>query len=297
MCSDKAQSKAIQDSVLSLTASQKAQRFALRVLCTLFPFIGVRVALYHFTKVRKRGAYSLTDLPKSAETKKLPYRKGHLVTHSWGEGDKVVYLVHGWESNAGRMKDFVIPLVENGFRVIAFDMPAHGHSSQQATHLKDFSTALEAVISHYGKPFGILAHSFGGTATVLLLCEKKDLLPEKLCLISPMKSLESHLNVFNTIAGLPDSIMGRLLNKLKKRYALDSDTTDITRLIQRVPKPGLLIHDEHDSLIPIEVGQALANSWDGVRFIQTYELGHRKILRDATVIQEVASYISEGVAP
>jgi pimeloyl-ACP methyl ester carboxylesterase len=170
-------------------------------------------------------------------------------------------------------------------------MPAHGHSSKQATHLRDFSATLEFVISVYGKPFGILAHSFGGTATVLLMRDKLHLLPKKLCLISPMQSLYSHLQVFNTITGLSESMMDRLLMKLKKHYALEAKRTDIAHLIEDLSIPGLLIHDEHDRLIPVEVGDHLANAWRGARYLRTQELGHRKILKDPGVIKHVTDYM------
>ncbi|MEP4890907.1 MAG: alpha/beta hydrolase [Aliiglaciecola sp.] len=279
------------DKTFSLNAFQKMQRLALKFCCTALPPIGLKVALYHFTNTRKRRPYNLIDLPPQLQSRKIAYRNGHIVAHSWGHGDKVVYLVHGWESNSNLMKAFISPLLKQGYKVVAFDMPAHGLSSNQATHLGDFSATLQFVISIYGKPFGIVAHSFGGTASVLLLCKHKHLLPTKLCLISPMKSLDSHLQVFNTITGLPEAIMDKLLKRLKKQYALEAKKTDITRLIQSVPVSGLLIHDEDDRLIPIEVGDQLADAWHGAQYIKTRTLGHRNILKDAFVIQQVTDYM------
>lgn len=280
-----------EDKTFSLNPSQRLQRFALKACCKALPSLGLRIALYHFTKTRKRRPYTLADLPEQCQSMQLTYRKGHIVTHSWGHGDKIIYLVHGWESNASLMKAFILPLVNQGHKVVAFDMPAHGHSSKQATHLKDFSSTLEYVISFYGKPFGILAHSFGGTAAVLLMKEKQHLQPQKLCLISPMQSLDSHLQVFNRITGLSDSMMNRLLATLEKNYALESKQTDITQLIKDILIPGLLIHDQHDQLIPINVGDRLSNAWTSARYIKTRELGHRKILKDPFVIGQVTDYM------
>lgn len=282
-----------EDKAFRLNISQKIQRFALKLCCNALPSIGLKLALYHFTNTRKRRPYALIELPSQVRSKTLPYRNGHIVTHSWGSGDKLIYLVHGWESNSSKMKGFIAPLVNHGYKVIAFDMPAHGRSSTQPTHLRDFSATLEFVISVYGEAFGILAHSFGGTAAVLLMHEKQHLLPKKLCLISPMKSLDSHLQVFNTVAGLSESMMDKLLIRLKQYYALEAIRTDITQLIKDVPIPGLLIHDEHDRLIPIDVGNRIARAWDGSRFIKTQSLGHRKILNDPFVIRQVIHYILE----
>lgn len=48
-----------------------------------------------------------------------------VTTYAWGEGPAVL-LVHGWSSHTGCMAGFVDPLLERGFRVVAFDAPAHG---------------------------------------------------------------------------------------------------------------------------------------------------------------------------
>jgi len=282
---------AAKDKTFALNVTQRIQRFALKICCKALPQLGLQVALYHFTNARKRRPYNLKDLPPQLQSRKIVYRNGHIVIHSWGHGEKIIYLVHGWESNSNLMKAFISPLIQRGYKVVAFDMPAHGLSTKQATHLGDFSATLEFVISAYGKPFGIVAHSFGGTATVLLLRKHKHLLPNKLCLISPMKSLDSHLQVFNTITGLSPSIMDKLLTKLKLHYALEAKRTDITRLIRSVPVSGLLIHDEHDRLIPIEVADQLAKAWDGARYVKTQTLGHRNILSDPFVVQQVTDYM------
>ncbi|WP_371192740.1 alpha/beta hydrolase [Glaciecola sp. SC05] len=281
------------DKTFSLNATQKLQRLALRACCATLPPLGLQIAMYHFTNVRQRRPYSLAEFPEQSQSKSLVYRDGHIVTHSWGKGGKLIFLVHGWESNSSLMKGFITPLVQQGYKVVVFDMPSHGHSSKQATHLSDFSAALEFVISVYGQPFGIIAHSFGGTATVLLLRDKQHLLPKKLCLISPMQSLSSHLRVFNTITGLSEAMMNKLLIKLKTQYALEINSTDISGLMRDLRIPGLFVHDEHDQLIPIELGDYLASIWTGARYLRTRELGHRKILKDPHVIKQVTEYMLE----
>lgn len=283
----------IQDKTHALNVAQKLQRFALKACCSAVPPLGLKVALYHFTNVRPRRPYSLMVFPGPMKSQTLHYRQGHIVTYSWGEGDKVIYFVHGWESNSSCMAGFVTPLIQKGYKVVAFDMPAHGRSSKQATHLRDFADTLALVIAYYGEPFGMLAHSFGATAAVLLLHEKQHLLPKKLCLISPMQSLRSHLQVFNTITGLSEKMMDKLLIKLKKNYALETKYTDISTLMNGLSISGLLIHDEHDQLIPVEVSDNLADVWRNAKYLKTQQLGHRKILKDAHVIRSVTEYLLE----
>ena len=57
---------------------------------------------------------------------------GHRVAgEEWGEGPPV-YLVHGWGGQRAHLAIFVKPLVAQGFRVIAFDLPSHNESDRGA---------------------------------------------------------------------------------------------------------------------------------------------------------------------
>src|SRR5262249_37218235 len=68
---------------------------------------------------------------------------------SWGRGAPVV-LMHGWEGRGTQLGAFVAPLVERGFRVIAFDVRAHGDSPGHQATLVEFRDALVAISSVAG---------------------------------------------------------------------------------------------------------------------------------------------------
>ena len=56
---------------------------------------------------------------------------GHRVAGGVGRGPPV-YLVHGWGGQRAHLAVFVKPLVEAGYRVIAFDLPSHNESDPGA---------------------------------------------------------------------------------------------------------------------------------------------------------------------
>ena len=55
--------------------------------------------------------------------------------------------------------------------------------------------------------------------------------------------------------------------------------------------PALVIHDEDDADIPWRDGQAVAQAWKNAIFIKTSTLGHRRILRDALIIEMAVDFI------
>src|SRR5687768_1818290 len=63
-----------------------------------------------------------------------------IATWRWGQRDApAVLLAHGWGGNAAQLRGFVYPLLCVGYRVIAYDQPAHGVSGGKMTGLPDFA--------------------------------------------------------------------------------------------------------------------------------------------------------------
>ena len=59
----------------------------------------------------------------------------------WGHGPTVA-LVHGWGSRAGRFSVMAAALADAGFRVVAYDGPAHGASTGRSSPRCPSSPAL-----------------------------------------------------------------------------------------------------------------------------------------------------------
>ena len=63
--------------------------------------------------------------------------------------------------------------------------------------------------------------------------------------------------------------------------------------VKQLNIPGLLIHDDHDVDIAWQEGHAVAQAWKNATFIRTSGLGHRRILRDATVVEAAVGFIND----
>jgi len=85
------------------------------------------------------------------------------------------------------MRRFVFHLAAAGYRVIAYDQPAHGLSDGRLTGLPDFADVLAEVARHHGNVRAVIAHSLGGPATAIALA--RGLTAERAVLISPPSDL------------------------------------------------------------------------------------------------------------
>src|SRR5690606_9262984 len=86
-----------------------------------------------------------------------------------GEGPHAgVLIAHGWTSEASFMAVFAEQLRRAGFRVVAFDQPGHGKSTQERASLTDCARALLEVADALGPLHVAVAHSMGGPAARLV---------------------------------------------------------------------------------------------------------------------------------
>ena len=59
----------------------------------------------------------------------------------------------------------------------------------------------------------------------------------------------------------------------------------------RIKLPTLVVHDRHDSINPFVDGVAFSQSIEGAHLLATESLGHRRILKDPAVLQQVAAFL------
>ena len=137
----------------------------------LFPELAGALAERLFlTPPRPRDAAATALDLIDARSGVVEHKGRSIVTWRWGSREApAVLLAHGWGGNAAQMRGFVFPLLSAGYRVIAFDQPAHGVSEGKLTGLPDFADVLAEVAWHHGGVAGVIAHSMGGAATAIAL--------------------------------------------------------------------------------------------------------------------------------
>jgi pimeloyl-ACP methyl ester carboxylesterase len=219
----------------------------------------------------------------------------HVVGQAWGDGP-AVYLVHGWAGDRTHLGAFVAPLVDAGYRVVAFDAPSHGESGPGAygprsSTALEFAAALEAVVARHGLPRAIVAHSLGAVAAAVALCD--GMRATRVAFVSPTAGVPAFERTFAAYLGYGERIRRRLLARVEKRVGVPMRHFDVPELGRAVLMPKtLIVHDRDDRVTPVAEAEAIAAAWSGSRLHLTAGLGHRRILRDPAVVAEVVDFVT-----
>ena len=223
---------------------------------------------------------------------------GHRIAgESWGEGP-TVYLVHGWGGQRTHLGIFIKPLLQAGYRVIAFDLPSHSESARGAlapgrTTLIECAHAVAAVIKEHGPAHAVVAHSLGANATTFAASYGASV--GRVVYLAPMGDFPLYLDLFAARHGFGKRIRAGLQRQLERRIEMTLPETELVRVAAAAGHPPLLlIHDPDDPDTPYASSERLAQSWPGARFMATKGLGrlaHFRILRHRPAINAGLEFI------
>jgi len=213
--------------------------------------------------------------------------------YMWGDGERYVLLVHGWAGRATQFRRFVKPLLAAGYRVVGFDGPAHGRSSGKRTDIREFHEVLIQVYQKFGKPAGIIAHSFGGSA--VLYAATQGLPVDRLINISSPTSGDEIIKTYlRTINGSP--VTGEYFKKyVQQKLGKPFDNFTSLYFIKHLPAPVqlLLVHDADDRDVGINQAEMLRQVFPSAVLFRTEGLGHTRILKDDAVIERCVTFIRQ----
>lgn len=240
-----------------------------------------------FLTPSRRPRPDQTALPPGRRHR-VPYGSGWLSVHEWGEGP-VVLLLHGWSGGAADFAPAIGALSVAGFRVVAYDAPAHGESGGRQTNLVDCMGAVLQVAGRVGPLWAVVGHSFG--AQVGALAANHGLDVRRLGMIAPPADLLALTLARATRLGVPRRIVDRAMERLARRLGVHWPDLLTTRLVAALDLSLLVIHDREDTHVPYAHGVDVAAAGRKARLITTSGLGHHQVLRDAAVHRELLSFL------
>lgn len=216
-----------------------------------------------------------------------------IACYRWNtEASTKVLMIHGFESAAGNFQHFVKPLVAKGYQVIAFDAQAHGKSDGRTITLPEFEANIHAVYHQYGPFQSYIAHSFGGLA-LMHFCEKlAAAFSPNIVLIAPATESVSAINRFFRILQLNNRIRKQFDELVEAKAGVPTENLSIKRAVAHISFPILWFHDREDPITPFcDVQKVQNEGHENIKFVITEGLGHRKIYRDARVVQQIVEFV------
>ncbi|MEO6719648.1 MAG: alpha/beta hydrolase [Ferruginibacter sp.] len=204
-----------------------------------------------------------------------------------------VLILHGFGSAAHKFHQYIAPLLEKDYEVLAFDAPAHGTSEGTRINAVDYSDMIEAVIKLYGPVNSFLAHSFGGIALSLALEKLVHNEDTRIALIAPATETRSAVDGAFSMLRIKDEEVRQEFDKII--FEISGQKTEwfsIKRALQNIKAKILWIHDEDDDITPLKDALKIKEqNLPNVEFVITKGLGHRKIYGDLLIKTKVLEFL------
>lgn len=270
---------------------QGTLRLGLKVVAAIAPAAAEEFgARMFFTPRRARRSTMPATSVLSGNSFRLSLGEDEIACWSWGQGPTVI-LVHGWEGYGAQLIHFVQPLVATGFRVVAFDMPGHGGSTGRRLSAFDMSRAIRAVSQIFAPIQGVIAHSLGGTASIIALSQGLQI--ERAVLFAPAAEPNYFARVIATQLGFSNVRAAGMVKRIEDRLGMSLEEASTLRIVPKMAVPVLVMHDPLDAEVPFEQGRRIAEAWPGARLELLYQMGHRRMLRDPRVIDAATAFMAE----
>jgi pimeloyl-ACP methyl ester carboxylesterase len=208
-----------------------------------------------------------------------------------------VLLVHGWISHAARMADLIRALRQRGFRVVAFDAPAHGRSGGTQADMHGFRAAIQTVIASCGPVHGVLAHSFGALSTASWLAEHRPATVRAAVLVGMMRDLGYIFESFTQALALRPTVSARFRELIRERYGAYPEEVSTGEMVRRLHLPVLLVHGAADDVVPSAHAHVVVKELRDGQLLIAPDLGHGAPLRDPATVRQIVNFLGSQLAP
>jgi pimeloyl-ACP methyl ester carboxylesterase len=262
---------------------------------------------------RYRAHEAEAALAAEARQWNLPFGTSQIRCYQWGnaralggETKPLCLFVHSWGGRATQPVTLIRQMLDQGFSVVSFDHPGHGLSDRKSTEMMRMALAVRAVALQFPVIDTLIGHSLGVAACTIALCEDaikkqvsttdanrfRPLAINRLVSISSLTDCLWFTRVIASYLGIADSTMARARGIVDRQYPqpVGWEQLSVVRMLQTIEKPILLIHDRDDQEVPFDHALAIWSANPTAEFLATRGLGHRRILKDAAVIERITSF-------
>jgi len=210
---------------------------------------------------------------KQAKSHRIKAADEELQTYHWQGDNETVLLLHGWESNAFRWRNLISYLREENYNIVAFDAPAHGHSTGTILNVPLYTECTKAVIDFYN-PKILIGHSVGGMNSLYNQEKYPNKEIEKIVTIGSPSRLKDIMMHYQQILKFNDHVLNGLDDYFNASFGFSIDEFSTSTFTGHLQKKGLIIHDKEDSIAPFSASEQVHATWANSTFFKTKGFGH-----------------------
>jgi esterase/lipase len=265
----------------------------INLLCFIAPKKATLLAYSLFSQPRK-GKLNTTNLPAFlAEAEKETFDKnGQLFqTYLWKGDEKIIFLIHGWESNSARWKKLIPHLVETGHTIIAIDAPAHGLSEGKEFNVFQYAAYIDIVAEKYA-PNYIIGHSIGGKTSIYYQATYQNPNIEKMVLLGAPSDFKVIFENYIKLLSLNRRMVALLHQHYWDYFQIKVEHFSAKHFASTITAKGFVIHDVEDKIVLYKEGEKIINHWKAAVLETTKGLGHS--LQNKEVYKKIVDFLSDS---
>ncbi|GAA3368393.1 hypothetical protein GCM10020367_06550 [Streptomyces sannanensis] len=206
-----------------------------------------------------------------------------------GSGPTVL-LVHGLNTNLGSMVVIAEELLAQGYRVVLFDVPAHGEALGATGDPAEIRALLRGLYGRLADLHAVVCHSMGGlwalsawhgevSARTLISISAP---PTKMFLVEKYAGLNA------LDSDQVQGVIGKIENRFGKAVWAEYSALEAARTID---VPGLIIHGTADDYVPPVHAEELHSSWRQSTVELVEGAGHFDIVESPAVRKIISAYL------
>lgn len=232
-----------------------------------------------------------TEILAKAEKEIFSINNNNIQLYKWGNSEKKILLVHGWEGQAGNYSELIEKLLVENYTVYSFDGPGHGNSSGGKNIMYEYLDTVDKIITKLDVR-NIVSHSFGSVVTTYSLSQIPNHKIDRYVLLTTPHTFSNYVSNISEKMGISDRAINLFLKKIENERNVKIDEFDVSKYVQNVNvEKAIIIHDVNDKIIPISEAEEVVKKWKNADLLKITNTGHFKILRTPEVANMIIEFM------
>lgn len=240
----------------------------------------------------RKGRLKREKMPKTlyfSKRETIHYQNEKIQSYIWQGDEKVILLIHGWESNSARWRKLLYHLKPTGHTIIALDAPAHGLSDGTEFNTPKYAEFINILVQKYN-PETLIGHSVGGMTIAYYLDKFQNTSVNKAVILGAPSDFKLIFDDYISLLNLNTNTKKLLKFYFFERFNIQPDEFSGHRMAQNFSQKAFIVHDTQDKVISVEEGRKYAEAWKNSIYVETTGLGHS--LHDDDLYRKIVAFLT-----